>query len=136
MTNPQNQTPSYRLNMTYLLIGAGLGLYYGITYRGVVSEPEYVRVLIWSFIAALVTVIIRSIKSKPGIKAFLLDLLKMFLLYGTFLMALEFRKQIEIWGGKASVIVFTTSIGALVGIILGLQKKPTKPNLPTTTRGG
>jgi len=123
---------SFRLNLQHVLIGAALGLYYGITYKGTTIEANYVYVLIWSLIAAIVTVIIKSIRTKPSFKEMVIDFIKMSLLYAVFLVGLEFRKQVELWGGKAGVIVFTTSLGAFVGLVLGLQKKagfhPTEKN--------
>lgn len=123
MQNSGKTPPSYRLNLQHVLIGAALGLYYGITYKGSVLEPSYVYVLIWSMVAGLFTVIIKSIRTKPSFKVMLIDFLKMSLMFAIFLVGLEFRKQVDIWGGKTAVIAYTTALGGFVGFLLGLQNK-------------
>ncbi|MFZ3070647.1 MAG: hypothetical protein WA110_05955 [Anaerolineaceae bacterium] len=134
--NSTKQLQPYRINMQFVLIGAALGLYYGISYKGMTLEPDYVRVVIWSLAAALITVIVRSWKKGYSFKTILLDFLKMASLYLLFLVGLEFRKQVDVWGGKTAVIVFTTIIGAIIGFILGTQKKPDQKQPPTNKEEG
>jgi len=116
----------YRIYMQFVLIGAALGLYYGVFYRGPQTPPDYLMAIILSVVAALVTIIVRSWKKKRTFKEILFDFLKVFLMFAVFMVSLELRKVIfERWG-KTAVIIFTTSVGILVGLGLAVRKKDGK----------
>lgn len=123
MKNNKNQ---YRIYMQFVLIGAALGLYYGVFYRGPQTPPDYLMALILSVFAALITVLVRSWKKKRTFREILFDFLKVLLMFSVFMISLELRKVIfERWG-KTAVIIFTTSVGILVGLGLAVRKKDGK----------
>jgi inner membrane protein involved in colicin E2 resistance len=122
MTQKSNKT-QYRIYMQYVLIGAALGLYYGLFYRGSQSSPDFVMAIILSAVAAFITVIVRSWKKKRSFTEILMDFLKIMAMFAVFLVGLEFRKVIfERWG-KTAVAVFTTGIGILIGLAMAIRKK-------------
>lgn len=122
--NTQNQKKGYRIYLQYVLIGGAIGLYYGLFYRGPQSPPDYFMALLLSFIASVVTVVVRFWKKKPSFSKVLVDFLKIFGLFAAFMFGLELRKVIyEMWG-KTTVIIFTTSLGVLIGLIVALRAKP------------
>jgi hypothetical protein len=119
----QSNKPQYRIYLQYVIIGAALGLYYGLFYRGSQSSPDFVMAIILSVLAALVTVIVRSWNKKRPFPEILMDFLKMFAMFVVFLVGLELRKVIfERWG-KTAVVIFTTGIGILIGLALAIRKK-------------
>jgi hypothetical protein len=119
----QSNKPQYRIYLQYVIIGAALGLYYGLFYRGAQSSPDYAMAIILSVFAALVTVIVRSWKKKRPFTQILMDFLKMFAIFVVFLVGLELRKVIfERWG-KTIVAIFTTGMGILIGLALAILKK-------------
>jgi len=48
----------------YLLIGAAIGLYYGLFYRSSDVQPDYGIAIMLSVLAALITVVVRFWKKK------------------------------------------------------------------------
>ena len=119
----QSNKPQYRIYVQYVIVGAALGLYYGLFYRGSESSPDYVMAIILSVIAAIVTVIVRSWKKKRSFTEILIDFLKIMAMFAVFLVGLEFRKVVfERWG-KTAVVVFTTSMGLLIGLAMAIRKK-------------
>lgn len=122
--NTQNNKKGYRIYLQYVLIGGAMGLYYGLFYRGPQSPPDYFMALLLSFIAAVVTVVVRFWKKKPDLSTILVDFLKIFGLFAAFMFGLELRKVIyEMWG-KTVVTIFTTSLGVIIGLIVALRVKP------------
>jgi len=120
MNSNKNQ---YRVYLQFVLIGAALGLYYGLFYKGPQTNPDYLMAFILSFVAALVTVIVRSWKKKRSFKEILFDFLKILLMFSVFMLSLELRKVIYERWGKTLVVIFTTSIGILIGLVLAIRKK-------------
>ena len=121
--NTNSNKTKYRVYFQFILIGAALGLYYGAFYNGPQTRPDYWMAIILSVIAALVTVIVRSWKKKRSFKEILLDFLKMLLMFSVFMISLELRKVIYERWGKGFVIIFTTSIGILIGLVMAIRKK-------------
>ena len=48
----------------YILIGAGIGLYYGLFYKPSSVDPDYGIAIVLSIFAALITVVVRFWKKK------------------------------------------------------------------------
>ena len=122
-------TKGYRIYSQFVLIGAALGLYYGLFYQPTQTAPDFGMALILSLLAGLLTVVIRSWKKKRTFQALLFEFLKMFVMFAAFLIGLELRKVIYgIWG-KTTVVIFTTTLGGLIGLLAALRKKeqPTEP---------
>ena len=126
--NSKNKKKGYRIYLQFVLIGGAIGLYYGLFYRGPQTPPDYFMALLLSFIAAVVTVIVRFWKKKPEFSTILIDFLKIFGLFAAFMLGLELRKVIyEMWG-KTIVTIFTTSLGILIGLVIALRAKPQDGN--------
>ena len=120
----QKQPQPYRVYMQYLLIGAALGMYYGVFYRESSVDPDYGMAVILSAVAALFTVIVRSWKKGRGFKEILIDFVKVFLTFSVFMVGIAMRKTINAWGGKVAVVIFTTTLGTALGFLFALRKKP------------
>lgn len=117
------QPQGYRLYFQYLLIGAALGAYYGIFYTNPGRPIDFSSVLLLSIVAGLITTVFTSWKKKRTFREILIEFVKSFVLFFLFLAMLELRPVVENLGGKAAVIIFTTLVGAVVGIIMGTKKK-------------
>ncbi|MEE4176469.1 MAG: hypothetical protein V2I46_03075 [Bacteroides sp.] len=123
MSQAKPQGQQYRLYFQFVLIGAAIGLYYGLFYRASQTEPDFGMAIILSFIAALVTVVIRSWKKGRTFKVILIDFLKILAMFLAFMIGLELRKVIyELWG-KTILVIFTTGLGILVGLLAAIRKK-------------
>jgi len=113
----------YRIYAQFVLIGAAIGLYYGIFFRSPQAEPDFVMAIILSIIAALVTVTVRSWKKGRTFKAILIDFFKILVMFMAFLVGLELRKVIyDLWG-KTVVVIFTTGLGIIIGLVAAIRKK-------------
>lgn len=106
----------------FVLIGAALGLYYGIFYRTSDTAPDYGIALLLGVVAALVTVAIRFWGKKPSMSAVIKSFLLTFLFYAAFLLVLAARKWAEEWGGRAAVTVLTTLTGIGLAYALATNK--------------
>lgn len=130
--NKKTVTPkkqAYRLYAQFVLVGAGLGAYYGIFYRATENTVQFVSVVLLSLLSALLVTVIQIWKKGYSFKEIMLVYLKSFAMFSLFLLMLWARPIFEKWGGKGLVITFTTLVGAIIGFIMGLKKKPvgTKP---------
>ena len=118
-------TPSnrrYRIYAQFILIGAAIGLYYGLFFRTPQTEPDFVMAIILSFFAALLTVVVRSWKKGLSFKAILIDFLKILVMFMAFMVGLEMRKVIyDLWG-RTVVAIFTTSLGSIIGFLAAIRK--------------
>lgn len=123
MKNSEGKT-QYRIYMQYVLIGAAIGLYYGLFYRPTGTEPDFFMAILLSLVASLVTVVIRSWKKGRNFSELLIDFLKILSMFSAFMVGLEMRKVIYNQWGKTVVTLFTTTLGVLVGFIAALRKKP------------
>ena len=119
----------YRLYFQYLLVGAALGAYYGIFNRNPDRPVDLSPVVLLSVLSGLVVTVIQIWKKGYSFKQQLLIFLKYFGMFFLFLAMLEARPIFEKWGGKGLVIAFTTFVGTVMGLFMGLKKKPvdTKP---------
>lgn len=123
-TNNQAKKQGYRLYAQFVLVGAALGAYYGIFYRNPGRPIDFSPVVLLSLLSALVVTVIQIWKKGFSAKEKLITFLKSFAMFFLFLAMLEARPLFEQWGGRGLVIAFTTMMGALVGFVLGLKKKP------------
>ena len=122
----ENNKPAYRVYLQYVLVGAAIGLYYGL-FTIPDSPPDFVMALLLSFLAALVTVVIRSWKKGRTLSVILVDFAKIFGIFAAFMVGLELRKVIfDLWG-KVMVAVFTTSLGVLIGLVVAVRRKDDQP---------
>jgi hypothetical protein len=113
----------YRIYAQFVLIGAAIGLYYGLFFRSPQTEPDFVMAIGLSVLAALVTVIVRSWKKGHTFKAILIDFFKILVMFMAFLVGLELRKVIyDLWG-KTVVVIFTTGLGIIIGLVAAIRKK-------------
>ena len=120
----QQQPQPYRVYVQYILIGAALGLYYGLFYKDTPREPDYVIAVLLSILAGFVTVIVRSWKKGRSFKEMLVDFLKISLVFMVFMVGIEMRKLFMDLGGKVAVSIFTTTLGSVLGFFMALRKKP------------
>ncbi|HBO33465.1 MAG TPA: hypothetical protein DD636_01785 [Anaerolineaceae bacterium] len=114
----------FRLYAQFVLIGAALGAYYGVFYRNPERAVDFSPVVLLSLLSAVVVTIIQIWKKGYPAKEKLMIFLKSFGMFFLFLTMLEARPLFEQWGGKGLVIAFTTLVGATIGFIMGLKKKP------------
>ncbi len=116
----------YRIYAQYVLVGAALGLYYGAISRTSGSPPDYVMSIALALLAGTLTTAVRNWKKKNSFQTIALDFVKITALFLVFLLALQLRSVVEGIGGRAMVVVFMTSLGALMGLILGMRRKPVR----------
>ena len=127
LDNKKAVTPpkqGYRLYAQFVLVGAALGAYYGIFYRNPERAVDFSPVLLLSLVSGLVVTVIQLWKKGYSAKEKLMIFLKSFGMFFLFLAMLEARPLFEQWGGKGLVIAFTTLVGATIGFLMGLKKKP------------
>ena len=108
----------------YVLIGAALGLYYGIFYRPTDTAPDYGIAILLSIVAALVTVAIRFWGKKQPFRIIAESFVRTFLFYAVFLLMLAARKLAEQVGGRAAVTALTTATGIGLAYVLAARKGP------------
>ena len=118
------QPTGYRIYSQYILIGAALGLYYGLTYRNPQHPPDWFTVVLLSVLAAIVSTVVRAWKKGKTSTAILLDFIKMLGMFLLYMGSLELRAVIEGIGGRAAVMGFMIMVGCIVGAIFAIQKKP------------
>lgn len=106
-----------------ILVGAAIGLYYGIFYTPSSTDPDYAIAILLAVLAALVTSIIRARMRKLPFRDFLIDLARFTLLYGVGLVTLAARTQVVKLGGRAGLIAFTTLAGVALGVLMSSRKK-------------
>lgn len=100
----------------YALTGAAIGLYFGWFFRPL-REPSWNMVIGLSLLAALITMGLRTVKSKQFVlRVFVRETAVSWLQFALFLAILEGRHLVYDWGGKTAVSLFTTLMGALMGI--------------------
>jgi hypothetical protein len=116
---------AYEIGMMqrYILIGAGIGLYYGLFYRSSGTDPDYGIAILLSIFAALITIIIRFWKKRLPFSVIVKNYFEMLLLYSVFLLTLAGRHLAEQIGGRVGVTVFTTLTGTFLGYFMATRKK-------------
>ena len=96
----------------YVLMGAGVGLYFGYFFRPTV-EPSIVTIV---GLSILITIIMTSLQFYRGEREnMLMKAGVTFLQYGALLAVLTARHYAFDFGGRPAVIVMTTVMGALSG---------------------
>jgi hypothetical protein len=116
----------YRIYSQYVLVGAAIGLYYGIFNRAALTTPDYGMAVILAVLAGALTTVVRSWKKQRSFREIALDFLKITGLFMVFLLALQLRSVIEGFGGRVLVIVFMTIIGIFFGLVIGMRPKPAR----------
>lgn len=111
----------------FVLIGAALGLYYGIFYRPSDVAPDYGIAIFLSIVAALVTVTVRYWGKKQPFPVIAKSFFLTFLFYAVFLLVLAARQLAEQLGGRAAVTVLTTVTGICLAYALAAKKVPFSP---------
>ena len=117
----------YRIYSQYVLVGAAIGLYYGIFYRNTQASPDYLMAVVLAVLAGVVTTAVRNWKKKNTFGSIAMDFIKITAMFLAFLLALQLKPVIESFGGRILVIIFMTSIGILFGLIMGMRRKPVRP---------
>lgn len=107
----------------YILIGAAIGLYYGIFYRPTDTSPDYGIAIILSILAALVTVAVRFWGKKEPFTTIAKSFLGTFAFYAVILLTLAVRKFAEQIGGRIGVTVVTTLIGVGLAYFLATSRR-------------
>ena len=107
----------------YVLIGAGIGLYYGLFYQPSNTPPDYGIAFILSLLAALVTVAVRFWKKKASFSILAKSFVETFLFYLVLLLALAVRQLAQQIGGKFGVTLVTTLVGIGMGYVMAIRKK-------------
>jgi len=111
-----------RTYLIYLLVGAALGLYYGLFYKHPGTPPAYLISVVLAFLAAGVTVAVQYWKNKAPFRVMLKDFLRVFVIFAVFLVGLELRKVIFEEFGKTVVTIYTTTLGLVLGLIVAYQR--------------
>ncbi len=106
----------------YVFIGAALGLYYGIFYTPSGAAPDYGIAIVLSFLAALITVVIRFWKKRPPFPVMLKAFGETLLFYSVFLLTLAARTYIVQLGGRIALGIFTTLVGCVMGYAMAARK--------------
>ena len=106
----------------YILIGAGIGLYYGLFYKPSSVDPDYGIAIVLSIFAALITVVVRFWKKKQPFVVVVKYYFEMLLLYSVFLLTLAGRHLAEELGGRVAVALFTTLTGIFLGYFMSTRK--------------
>ncbi|MBL8094036.1 MAG: hypothetical protein JNL73_07680 [Anaerolineales bacterium] len=120
---PTNLTPrELGILQRYVLIGAALGLYYGIFYTPSGTDPDYGSAIVLSLLAALITVAIRFWKKRPSFSIMLRAYGETLILFLVFMLTLAARTYIVQLGGKIALVVFTTVVGCGMGYGLATRK--------------
>jgi len=107
----------------YLLIGAAIGLYYGLFYRSSDVQPDYGIAIMLSVLAALITVVVRFWKKKQPFPVILKYFFEMLLLFSVFLLTLAIRQLADQIGGRFAVVLVTTLSGIGLGYFMATRKK-------------
>ncbi len=124
--NGTSSNKRFRIYFQFVLIGAAIGLYYGLFFRSPQTEPDFVMAIFLSFFAALLTVVVRSWKKGLSFKAILLDFIKILGMFMAFMVGLEMRKVIYDLSGRTVVVIFTTSLGIIIGFLAAVRKMDEK----------
>jgi hypothetical protein len=107
----------------YVLIGAAIGLYYGLFYRPSDTAPDYGIAVILSILAAAVTVAVRFWKKKAPFSTLIKSYFETFLFYLVLLLTLAARQLAEQIGGRFGVTLVTTLVGIGMGYVMATRKK-------------
>lgn len=117
MPDKQRARPQTRsaLLRQYLLVGGGLGLYFGLFFRPL-REPNFVLAIALALLAAAVFTIPSLLKKdRPRLGEWGKTAVTTFIKFALILSLLEVRHYVYDLGGKWLVAVFTTLLGAAGG---------------------
>ncbi|WP_420631094.1 hypothetical protein [Candidatus Leptofilum sp.] len=99
----------------YLLVGGGLGLYFGWFFRPL-REPNFAIAVALALLAtAVFTTIALLKKDRPPLGELGKTAVNTFLKFGVILTFLEVRHFVYDFGGRWLVVLFTTLLGAFGG---------------------
>ena len=99
----------------YLLVGGGLGLYFGLFFRPL-REPNFAVAIALALLATAVFTIPTLLKKeRPTMEAWGKTAVTTFIKFGLILALLEARHYVHDLGGKWLVAIFTTLLGAAGG---------------------
>ena len=102
----------------HVLIGAGLGLYFGLFFRPA-REPSLLIVLGLSVLITVVMFIIRLFqKERPPMPVILKEVPLNFLQYLLILVVFEGRHLAWDYGGRVATTIFTTIMGIVTGALI------------------
>jgi inner membrane protein involved in colicin E2 resistance len=121
MTSEKKQMSIKGKFVQYALVGAALGLYYGIFYTPA-GDPDFGIAVILSIFAGLLTVIVRSWKKGFQFNKIVKDFFLISGFFLIFMLSLALRKTAFNLGGKQAVIIETTVFGALLGLLMAWQR--------------
>ena len=107
----------------YLLIGAAIGLYYGLFYKPSDTPPDYGIAILLSVLAALITVIVRFWRKKQPFSVVIKYFFEMLLLFSVFLLSLAVRQLADQIGGRIAVVLVTTLSGCGLGYFMATKSK-------------
>ncbi|GJM40936.1 MAG: hypothetical protein DHS20C20_12180 [Ardenticatenaceae bacterium] len=113
----------------YLLVGGGLGLYFGWFFRPLRDPNFAVAVALALLATAVITVIALLKKARPPLREVGKTAVITFLKFGVILALLEVRHYVYDFGGRWLVVIVTTLLGAFGGWLMAqsdIQK--TRPN--------
>jgi len=114
----------YRIYSQYVLVGAAIGLYYGLFYRPTQSSPDYGMAVFLAVLAGALTTAVRNWKKKNPFGMIALDFIKITAMFLAFLLALQLKPVIESYGGRILVAIFMMSVGIIFGLVMGVRRKP------------
>lgn len=122
----RKKLPSDKLMRRYILFGAASGLYFGFAFKPD-RVPNIELVIILSLIIALVMIMIPFFRGeRPTVATLIKDSTFNFLKYFFLLATLEARYLFYDYGGKATVISFTTVMGIIAGAWLAYERAAKK----------
>ncbi len=116
-----NKLTTNQLITRYVLVGSGLGLYFGLFFRPA-RQPNLWFVLVLAFLITLVTTVIQAWRERPLSMNLLKTAVSIFIKAFLFLILLELRHPVYDYGGKIAVALFMTVMGALAGLWYALDR--------------
>ncbi|MBK8902758.1 MAG: hypothetical protein IPM53_16330 [Anaerolineaceae bacterium] len=120
----QKARPSGKTAVTqYILVGAGLGLYFGLFFRPL-REPNFLAAVALALLAAAAVTILGLLKkARPTLPELGKTAVTNFIKFALVLALLEGRHYAFDLGGKWLVTAFTTVLGGLAGWWLAQSDK-------------
>lgn len=123
-TLPKNRA-GYSIYLQYVLVGAALGLYYGIFHKNSTDQPDYAMAVLLSVLAGILTTAVRVWKKRKTFKVIVLDFIKIWAMFLLFLLAIESNSVVYRIGGQVAVIIFMMLVGITLGLGMAIRKKTT-----------
>lgn len=122
-----NKKPTKKqlLYQRYVLVGAAIGLYFGIFFRPE-REPSFVTAFILSLMATAVTLLIRAFQKKPLFSLRRIGVI--YILYTLMILSFEARHLAFDYAGRFGVIAFGVLVGGIVGYGYGWHKLSRAPD--------